>query len=128
MDAIDLGFETTITPRRVETHTTLGWVAAITGLDDTYEYRRTFLGRVTPEDRDTPPRGWNAWRIPGPGLYEYRHLGNCQLSGFFVVGVTAPSVAPHQRGRPPSAWEKRAEPRPARPGPRPPGDPSALMT
>jgi hypothetical protein len=85
MDSTDLGFQTTITPRRVETHTTLGWVAAIEGFHDTHDFRRTFLARITPADRDTPPRGWNAWHIPGPGLYEYRRLGNCELHGFFVV-------------------------------------------
>jgi hypothetical protein len=84
MKTINLGHETTITPQWVKTHTTMGWVARILGTDEKYVLKRRFLDRETPDNRHLP-RGWNWWRVPGSGLYEYRNLGDGTLSGFVVV-------------------------------------------
>lgn len=87
MRILDLGHQTTISPQWVKTKTTLGWVARIAGTHPEYELTREFLARETPENPELP-RGWNWWRIPGNGLYEYRKLGDTTLQGFFTVDGT----------------------------------------
>ncbi|MET7983026.1 hypothetical protein [Streptomyces sp. NPDC005281] len=66
-----------ITPRRVISDNSIGWVAKIRGTNTKYVYARTFLSR------SGPPYGWP---LAGNGLYECRGIGaQGKFSGFFVV-------------------------------------------
>jgi hypothetical protein len=85
---LDLGHDTTATRALVKTPTYGGWVARITGTSKQYELGRIFLDRVDRTDRDGKqiPRGWRWFRVAGSGLYEYRDVGDGELSGFFLIG------------------------------------------
>lgn len=84
MQTLDLGHDTTITPKWVKTPTRIGWLAQILGPDPQYELRRVFLDAELATDTGLPIR-WSVWRIPRTGLYEYRKLGDGSLQGFFLV-------------------------------------------
>lgn len=89
---LDLGNSVTITrhwvssPPPPDQWTAEGWVALVTGTDPKYELRRTFAERDLDGSSGKRPTDLVRYILSGPGLYEFRKLGEGQaLSGFFLV-------------------------------------------
>lgn len=89
MQRLDLGDGAVITPTTLTTRSMIGrWVAKVTGPDRKYVLEREFLpdSKVTKRMVEGKPEWTATVVLAGPGLYEYRGVGeHGELAGFFAV-------------------------------------------
>jgi len=89
VQTIDLGQQTTITPKYMRSPSTTGaWVAKIQGRSKKYVLEREFLPSSVSGRAPEMPYGWRNYPLPGVGLYEYRGFrADASPAGFFRVTV-----------------------------------------